>query len=110
MIKTEQISCLALSKSVHNIFGLPHKGTEVDATLHRVHTLRWPEIPPKRRLKRGRKVGIVGNSQDNVANKHVARRRIDERHGKAGIIGKICARSKITSRIEKMVVKTILHD
>ena len=110
MIKTEQISCLALSKSVHNIFGLPHKGTEVDATLHRVHTLRWPEIPTKRRLKRGCMVGIVGDSQDNVANKHVARRRIDERHGKAGIIGKICARSKITSRIEKMVVKTILHD
>jgi hypothetical protein len=96
MIKTEQISWLALTKSIHNIFGLPQQGTEFDATLQRVHMLRWPEIPPKRRFNRDMLVGVVHNSQHHVANKHVAWRRIDERHGKARIIGKRCARSKIT--------------
>jgi hypothetical protein len=110
MIKTEQISWLALTKSIHKIFGLPQPRTDLDATLQRVHTWRWPEIPPKRRFNRDLIVGVVHVSQNHVANTHVARRCINESHGKARIIGRICARSKKTSRNEKMVVETILHD
>ena len=74
MVKAEQISCFALSKSIHNILCLPQNTAIGNAALDGINTVRGSEVCAESSGARGIVVRVIRSSQGYVADKHVAGR------------------------------------